>query len=135
MFKLPSVNSIEIQHSSIDQNGRLALLYNALANGGTYFFDSYGIGTKIDNPQRYRAFDTTEREQRIVQYIAEGYTVSIVDHEDDEEVVGVLNLENLNKNFDKVPSKIIMQMLNEEDDAETGDNFIQTIAFGEVTYG
>lgn len=135
MFELPNPDTIKIDHSSIDQNGRLAILYHAMCNGGFYGFDAYGLGTKIEHPQRYKAFNVEFREDRLIQYIAEGYPVSILDMEDDCAVVGSLNLENLNKNFDKVPSKIIMAILNENDDAETGDQFLQYIIFGEVVYG
>lgn len=135
MFELPNPDTIKIDHSSIDQNGRLAMLYAAMCNGGFYGFDAYGLGTKIENPQRYKAFDVAIREDRLIQYIAEGETVSILDMEDDCEVVGMLNLESLNKNFDKVPCNIIMTILNENDDAETCDQFLQYIIFGEVVYG
>lgn len=135
MFELPLPNTIKIDHSSIDQNGRLAILYTAMCNGGFYGFDAYGLGTKIENPQRYKAFNVEVREDRLIQYIAEGETVSILDMEDDCAVLGALNLESLNKNFDKVPSNIIMTFIHENDDADTGDTFLQYIIFGEVVYG
>lgn len=135
MFELPNPDTIKIDHASIDQNGRLALLYHAMCNGGFYGFDAYGLGTKIENPRRYKAFNVEVREDRLIQYIAEGETVSILDMEDDCAVVGALNLESLNKNFDKVPANVIMTILNENDDAETGDQFLQYIIFGELVYG
>lgn len=134
MYDLPTLNTVKIDTTSIDQKGKLAFLYNALCDG-THYFDNYGIGTKIANPSRYKAFQAECVEERMVQYVAEGYDIDIIDFENDEEVVGKINLANLNQNFDKVPPNIIMDFLTENHDADTSDNFLQYIIFGELTYG
>ncbi len=129
--EMPSIRPEMLNTSAFKREEKLVILYNALCNG-MFYFDSYGIHTKIVNPNAYKAIDTDIREDRMIKYIADGWVIEILDG---DETVGNLGLDNLEANFDKVPKGTILDFLQENDDADTADIFLQTIAFGEVVYG
>lgn len=131
MFAMPTIKATMIDTSKFERSEKLGILYTALCNG-MYYFDAYGIVTKIVDPKAYKAIDTDIREDRMIKYIADGGVIEILDG---DETVGNLSLATLEANFDKVPKGTILDFLQENDDADTADIFLQVIAFGEVTYG
>jgi hypothetical protein len=129
--EMPSFRHEMLDTSVFKREEKLAILYTALCNG-MFYFDSYGIETKIVDPQKYRAIDTDIREDRMIKYIADGGVIEILDG---DETVGNLSMATLEANFDKVSKGTIFDFLQEGDDADTADTFLQVIAFGEVVYG
>lgn len=90
-------------------------------------------------------------EDVLVEMLRMGKNLNVHDIEDDSEIdadaedfednvslypiVGVVNLANIEANWDKIPARHLKDMVEEQDDAETADNFLQAIAFGEIKYG
>lgn len=73
-------------------------------------------------------------EDVLMEILRSGGTLTLIDFEGDEEPA-IITLKDVHERMSKVPMQRIMDMINEEDDAETGDVILQTIFLGEVVYG
>jgi hypothetical protein len=67
------------------------------------------------------------------QILAQGDTLQFIDSEDDETTS--LSVASIEKNWDKVPAKIALELHEGDWDANTADTFMQYLLYGEVIFG
>jgi len=114
--------------------------YNALCNGLGYF-ESYGIELKYDEKEYQKAKKTAKAEDGgavcyedvYMQMLKNGYTLLAEDSNANETYT--LTLESMYFQMNQVPANTLLEMINERDDADTGDIILQVCFIGEHTYG
>jgi len=120
---------------------KIEFFHNALCNGLGYI-QHYGLTIDVDeaiyakarvNVQTPKFSSKPCYEDVLIQILNEGDSFTIQDSESEEN--HVITLELVLSNMDKVPMDSLMDMKNEQDDAETADAIIQSVIFGEVIYG
>jgi hypothetical protein len=117
--------------------------YDALCNGLDYV-SSYGISldyseedfadakTKmgIDKPGIFPCFEDV-----LMEMLKMGKTLTMVDEEGDEDNNSTITLKEVHERVSNTPVRHLMDMINENDDAETADVIIQTVFFNEIIFG
>lgn len=140
--------ALEISAVKVEANedDRLKILFNAMCNGWNEMLH-FGLECDYDGDHYAAARDAliaagkTEKElcfeDILIQLVRDGKSITVYDIEEDEEPqpVGYLSLATLNANWDKVPPRILLSYINEEDDAWTAVDFMQAISMGEITRG
>lgn len=128
------------------EDERLHILYSALCNGWNEMLH-FGLECDFDGDDYAAARDaliaagkTAEElcfEDMLIQLVRNGKAITVSDIElgYEPEIVGYLSLATLNANWDKVPPRILLAYINEEDDAWTAVDFMQVICMGEITRG
>lgn len=115
-------------------------ILSALCNGALSDLYSSGVGIAY-NEDLYKAHkqDGDCYEDVLIKMINAGESVELIDLEDDNETLGFITLEKatefLNTTEDAHAIEVTQQLVNEEDDSETGYCFLQFIVFGEIVYG
>jgi hypothetical protein len=118
------------------------IFYSALCNSLSLIG---GYGLELDwKPAEYQAAKAKLQsaspnealcfEDILMEILRSGGTLTLTDFEGGEDAT-TITLKDVHERMSKVPMQRIMDMINEEDDAETGDVIIQTIFLGEVVYG
>ena len=119
------------------------IFYNALCNSLGYMCSGYGLSVDYSKKDyaaaKAKLVDTSEfggvcYEDVLLQILKDGSTISIVDEEGVEDTVSI-SLADVHTRVQETPVDYLMQMINEEDDAVTGDVILQTVFLGEVIYG
>jgi hypothetical protein len=113
---------------------------NALCNGLTYF-QSYGIDLLINDNEYNKARETAKDEDGgkacyediLLEMLRNGSTLLAEDSYMGK--THKLTLNKMYKQMNKVPTKTLMEMINQQDDADTGDIILQICFIGEHTYG
>lgn len=117
--------------------------YNALCNGLGYV-SSYGISLDysdedyadakkklgLDRPDFFPCFEDV-----LMEILRMGNTLTIVDEEGDEENNSTITLKDVHEKVSKAPVRHLMDMINENDDAETADVIIQQVFFNDIIFG
>jgi hypothetical protein len=114
--------------------------YNALCNG-LHYFESYGIELKYDDTEYKKAKETAKDENGgkpcyedvILEMLKNGNTLFAEDSYMEE--THILTLEKMYKQMEEVPVKTLLEMIHENDDADTADIILQVCFIGEHTYG
>ena len=121
---------------------KLNFFYNALCNGLGYF-EGYGLELTC-NPEDYDNAKATLRkdetqsicyEDVLIQILKQGNSLSVKDYEGDGAYNSSCTLETIYQRMDKVPQRFLLDMANEEDDAETADVILQIVFFEEIIFG
>jgi hypothetical protein len=113
---------------------------NALCNGLSYF-ESYGIELLINEDEYKKARETAKDEDGgkasyedvLLEMLRNGNTLLAEDSYMGK--THKLTLNKMYKQMDKVPANRILEMINQEDDADTADIILQVCFIGEHTYG
>ncbi len=124
------------------------IFYNALCNSLGYMCSGYGLSVDYSK-EHYKSakaklssdsseFQAICYEDVLMQILRDGNFLTI--EEDGSELEDMnffnsINLADVHARVQNAPSSFILQMINEEDDAETGDVILQTVFLGEVIYG
>ena len=87
---------------------------------------------ELQNSGRFKE-DVVCFEDILVKMVADGAVIHIIDTEDDD-IVGELSLAKIEKNWDKIDSKDLIYIINENEDADTADNILQYITLGNIVY-
>jgi len=69
------------------------------------------------------------------EMLRRGHDLIFIDNESDGEEIGRLNLRVIEENWNKIDGRTLGDYLNFNDDADTADNLIQWLVFGELVYG
>lgn len=115
-------------------------ILSALCNGALSDLYSSGVGLNYEQAI-YKAHKQEGDcyEDVLMRMINAGQPVELIDLEDDDAVLGQITLEKatafINSTEDEHAQQVIQQLVNEEDDSETGYCFLQFIVFGEIIYG
>ncbi len=128
---------------------KLKLIYFALTTGMPYFVN-YGFYLQYDDkeynearkaleagaPRLWDSFsDTICHEDIQTQMIVMGFGLTFVDEEGEGDNTTVLNWELIKKNWHHVTNSVKGEFDDENWDANTADNLMQYILFGEQVYG
>ena len=128
---------IELTHEESE-----TYFHNALCNGLDYIA-GYGLeieytGAELKQARASYALAHPNTlacyEDILMQILRDGNTLKLIDNEDEDEVREI-KLSDVHKRVAQTPIKHLMDMVNENDDADTADVIIQTVFLGEVIYG
>ena len=118
--------------------------YNALCNGLGYTTSGYGLSldysdedfadakTKmgIDKPGILPCFEDV-----LMEMLRMGKTLTMVDEEGEGDNNSTITLKDVHERVSNTPARHILDMINEDDDADTADVIIQTVFFNEIIFG
>lgn len=111
--------------------------YNALCNiGGT--LSGYGLELDYDNDEYRKSKEKLSNpciEDVFMQMLKDGYSLKLNDIEGDGENDTTISLYKVHSNIELTPFDDLMAMHNEEDDGNTADSIIQSVAYGEIIFG
>lgn len=111
--------------------------YNALCNiGGT--LSGYGLELDWNNDEYRKSREKLKNpciEDVIMQMLKDGYSLKINDIEGDGENSKEITLQTVYDNIEKTPFDDLLAMQNEEDNGNTADAIIQSVAYGEIIFG
>lgn len=118
--------------------------HRALCNAvGTGYMDSYGLEFTCSD-EHYKKAKETLRAQSIsapawedvlMQILRQGDTLQVIDHECDGEYNATITLYMVHNRVCNAPINHLMNMINEDDDAETADVILQMVAYNEIIFG
>jgi len=115
---------------------------NALCNGLSYF-NGYGLELtynqdaydKAKEALKTQSISAPAWEDVLMQILRQGDTLTLIDHECDGEYSRDITLYMVHNRMCDVPMRHLMNMVNEDDDAETADVILQWVAYQEVIFG
>ena len=118
------------------------IFHNALCNGLGYV-EGYGIELDFNKQDYARAAtflkqgatDTICYEQVLMQILKDGKKLTMIDHECEGEYTRSITIKDVHKRVSQTPIRHLMNMINEDDDAETADVVIQSVFFKDVIFG
>ena len=111
--------------------------YNALCNGLGYICSGYGLLYDYDNDDYIAARKALENpciEDVLMQILRDGKTLSLVDEEGGEDK-WTITLADVHERVSNTPTVHLMNMINENDDAETADVILQVVFMKEIIFG
>ena len=111
--------------------------YNALCNGLLYISD-YGLKmsySKEHYDQAKSKLTSPCFEDVLMQILRDGNTFGFEDLECDGEYSKQITLEDVHNKMSTVDPNRLLEMVNEDDDAETADVILQTVFYDEVIFG
>tara|TARA_R110000851_G_scaffold329247_1_gene500949 strand:- start:217 stop:591 length:375 start_codon:yes stop_codon:yes gene_type:complete len=111
----------------------LELFHDALCNGLNYI-NSYGISVDWNNDEFKAAkskLKTPCLEDILIQVLKDGNVINFAGEDGTTDVT----LEMVLERIPKVELDTLLTMIQEQGDALTADNIIQTVVYGEVIYG
>jgi hypothetical protein len=112
------------------------LFLNELCNGLGYISE-YGLELvykDADYKKAQKQLNSPCYEDVLLQILIDGNSLVLVDHECDGQAFKI-TIQDVYERLPATPNRHLMDMVNEEDDAETADVILQTIFLGEVIYG
>lgn len=110
--------------------------YNALCNSLGYV-QSYGLELdfkKADYQSAKAKLESPCYEDVLMQILRDGNKLTLVDLECAEYTKSI-NLNDVHENVQNAPFDHLCNMINENDDAETGDVIIQWVFYQEIIFG
>jgi hypothetical protein len=105
---------------------------------GTGYFNGYGLEFTWDDDvykEARKKLQSPCLEDVILQIIKDGGTLGVIDHECDGEYNAHIDLKVLEERMELVPAKNLLNIINEEDDADDADIVLQTLFYGDVIFG
>jgi hypothetical protein len=114
------------------------MFYTAMCNGLGYL-NVHGIEHEVDKDVRNKIRPTLVNpcyEDFLMAVLKAGHEINFIDTEDPEGDYSVkLTLNMIHERMSKVPANRLLEMIKEEDDAETADVILQTVLYGEIIFG
>jgi len=111
--------------------------HNALCNGLSYI-SSYGLSLDCSDSE-YKAarakLDSPCFEDVLMQMLKDGKTITLIDEECDGEYTKSITMDDVHNRVQKTQLNHLMNMINENDDAETADVILQTVFFEDIIFG
>lgn len=117
--------------------------YNALCNGLGYV-TGYGLVLDYDETDYHDAKLNYKKahpdqapcfEDVLMQILRDGKTITLIDEECDGEYTKSISLKDVHDRVQKTPFDHLMNMVNENDDAETADVIIQSVFYEDIIFG
>ena len=112
--------------------------HNALCNSLDWICDGYGLQLEteaLDYKEAGLKLKNACYEDVIMQILRDGHSITLVDVEGDGDMTRSINLQDIHERVQHTPAEHLMNMVDENDDAETGDVILQTVFFSEVIFG
>jgi hypothetical protein len=119
------------------------IFHSALCNGLGYV-GGYGLQLEFDDEDYEKAKKTLKKanpketicyEDVLVQILREGGELVMIDIECDGEYTSSIKMEDVYERLPLTPTRFLMDMINEQDDAETADCIIQSVFFKDIVFG
>jgi hypothetical protein len=118
--------------------------YNALCNGLKYTTSSYGLSLDfldeyyieakkklgMESPGIFLSFEDV-----LMEMLKMGKSITLVDEQGDGYNNATITLKEVHERVSNVPSRHLIDMINENDDADTADVIIQQVFFNEIVFG
>ena len=114
------------------------IFFNALCNSLGYMCSSYGLDLKYKESDYRKAkakLSTPCFEDVLMQMIKDGMVFGITDLEWEGEDDVFITLESIHERVKNVPLDHLLDMINGNDDATTGDVVLQTVLYNEIIFG
>jgi len=112
------------------------LFYNALC--GADVLSGYGLSLKYEKGEYQNAkkllSDNVCREDVWMQILRSGGTLTLIDHEGDDEE-HTITLKEVHERVQNTDLEYLTQAINEDGDGTTDDVILQTVFFNEVVFG
>ena len=113
------------------------IFYNALCNSLDYMCSSYGLDLKFKQSDYNNAkakLSSPCYEDVLMQMLRDGIKIGLKDIEGGEDTV-YITLDTIHERVKNVPLDHLLAMIDENDDAETGDVVLQIVFLNEIVYG
>ena len=113
------------------------IFYNALCNSLDYMCSSYGLDLKYKQSDYKNAKDKLSSpcyEDVLMQMLRDGIKIGLKDLEGGEDTV-YITLDTIHERVKNVPLDHLLAMIDENDDADTGDVVLQIVFLNEIIYG
>lgn len=114
------------------------IFFSALCNAlGTGYMEGYGLVLQYDQRDYTRAKAKLKEpcfEDVLMQMLKDGSEMNFFDLEG-EETYPSITIKDVYKRVKKAPLDCLMNVINEQDDAEDADQILQTVFCNEVIYG
>jgi hypothetical protein len=113
------------------------IFYNALCNSLDYMCSSYGLDLKYKQSDYKNAKDKLSSpcyEDVLMQMLRDGIKIGLKDIEGGEDTV-YITLDTIHERVKNVPLDHLLAMIDENDDADTGDVVLQIVFLNEIVYG
>ena len=120
------------------------IFFNALCNGLGYL-TGYGLELEYSDKQYKTAraslhkaghpTDVVCYEDVLMQLLRDGGKLTVIDVECEDEYTRTISLADVHARVQTTPIRFLMDMINEEDDAETADVVLQTVFFEDIIFG
>ena len=119
--------------------------HNALCNGLGYICSGgYGLSFEYDDDDYREARKNISKtadqnnsvcyEEVLMQILRDGKTLSLIDEEGGEDK-WTITLDDVHKKVSEAPTRHLLDMINENDDAVTADVILQSVFMGDVIFG
>lgn len=113
--------------------------YNALCNAvGTNYMEGYGLEMSFFSRDYLAAKEKLKDpcyENILMQILRDGKKLTFVDNESEGDMTRSITLQDVHDRVQLTPFAHLMNMINENDDAETADVILQTVFFQEIVFG
>jgi len=114
------------------------IFHDALCNGLDYV-QGYGIVLEYDENEykKTRASMTNPcYEDVLMEMLRNGYKLYFTDYENDDDSLNVeITLNTVRERVNKLPHWAKLQLIEEQDDADTADAVLQTVAYDDIIFG
>jgi len=113
------------------------IFFNALCNSLDYMCSSYGLDLKYKQSDYKNAKDKLSSpcfEDVLMQMLRDGIKIGLKDIEGGEDTV-YITLDTIHERVKNVPLDHLLAMIDENDDADTGDVVLQIVFLNEIMYG
>jgi hypothetical protein len=111
--------------------------YNALCNSLGYV-DGYGLEMDFKREDYKSAKNKLKNpcyEDILMQILRDGNKLTLVDFEGDGDQTKSITLADVHSRVQETPIRHLMNMIEENDDAETGDVILQQVFYQEIVFG
>jgi hypothetical protein len=111
--------------------------YNALCNSLGYV-DGYGLEMDFKHEDYKSAKNKLKNpcyEDILMQILRDGNKLTLLDFEGDGDQTKSITLADVHRRVQETPTRHLMNMIEENDDAETGDVILQQVFYQEIVFG
>jgi hypothetical protein len=105
---------------------------------GTNYWEGYAIRVITDGEQYKQAerdLSNPAWEDILMQILKNDGHLEVRDDDGYGEVIATIKLKDVHEKVSRAPQWALLEVLEENDDANTADVILQTVFFGEVIYG
>lgn len=111
--------------------------YNALCNGLSYM-SGYGLRldfSEIEYKISRNKLTSPCLEDVFMQMLRDGYKLTLIDEECEGEYTRSIGLKEVHDRVQKTDASSLINVANENDDADTADAILQTVFFEDIIFG
>ena len=112
--------------------------HNALCNGLNYVCNGYGLNIDFEKSEYLASKSKLTSpcyEDVLLQILKDGGKLTLLDLEGDGDQTSSITISEVHERVQNVDPRHLLDMIEENDDAETADVIIQTVFFNEVIFG